>query len=215
LIQDLLNGLAALRGSIGESAGWRPQTEDSEAAATLAGYLQELQRWNRAFNLTAVRDPSHMVVRHVLDSLSIAPWVHGKALDAGTGAGLPAIPLAIMNPALKVTALDSSGKKIRFVRHIVRELRLQNVEPVEQRLESHNPGFTYDVIMSRAFSSLADFALSARHLLGRGARLLAMKAEYPQSELAGLPDGIKVDSIESLTVPGLHADRHLVIMSLS
>ena len=185
------------------------------AAATLAAYLEELHRWSRAFNLTAVRDRSAMVVRHVLDSLSIAPWVEGRALDAGTGAGLPGVPLAIMNPTLHVTALDSSGKKMRFVRHVVRELGLPNVDPVDDRLESYNPKQPYDVIVSRAFSSLGNFAEAARHLLESGTRLLAMKGERPDEEIGALPPWVSVVSVEPLTVPGLHAERHLVIMSLS
>lgn len=181
----------------------------------LLSYLELLARWNRTYNLTAVRDPEEMVSRHLLDSLAILPWVgEGRLLDAGTGAGLPGVPLAIARPALEVTALDSSGKKIRFLNQVRRELRLANLHPVQARLESFEPGQSFDAIVSRAFASLSDFAAAARPLAG-SARLLAMKGRYPRDELEALPEWLIVDSIERLEVPGLQEDRHLVIMSVS
>lgn len=179
-------------------------------------YLAELQRWNKAYNLTAIKGLAEMVVRHVLDSLSVAPWISGRRLlDAGTGAGLPGVPLAIAMPALEVTLLDSSGKKIRFLSHVRRALAIENMIPVQARLEDYDPCSPFDAVISRAFTNLASFARAARHLAPGTSRLLAMKARYPESELEGLPDWVTVESTEKLTVPGLQEERHLVIMSVN
>ncbi|HET6593222.1 MAG TPA: 16S rRNA (guanine(527)-N(7))-methyltransferase RsmG [Xanthomonadales bacterium] len=201
----LESGLARLPGA-GLDPGQRSQ---------LLGFLEILQRWNRSYNLTAVRDPVEMVSRHLLDSLSVLPWVSGsRLLDAGTGAGLPGVPLAIARQELEVVLLDSAGKKIRFLNQVVRELQLPNAHPVQSRLEAYGPDAGFDVIISRAFSSLAAFAGAARHLAG-GARLLAMKGRYPAAELDDLPGWVRVQSVEKLSVPGLQEDRHLVIMSVN
>ncbi len=213
--QALTSGLGALRRGAAEGLAWGDPADDDEKVAQLAGYLDELQRWNRAYNLTAVEEPADMAIRLVLDSLSIATWVHGRVLDVGTGAGLPGIPLAIMDPELDVTLLDSTGKKVRFLNHVVRMLALQNVEAVESRVESYRALAPFDVIVSRAFASLADFAASTRHLLGPRSRLLAMKGRRPEDEIAAIPDWIMVEAVEKLAVPGLHEERHLVIMSLT
>lgn len=186
----------------------------AEQQAKLLTYLELLQRWSRTYNLTAIRDPAEMISRHLLDSLSVLPWIRGPhLLDAGTGAGLPGVPLAIARPDLAVTLLDSTGKKVRFLNHVARELRLENVYPVQARLESYEPEGAFDTIVSRAFSSLAAFAGAARHLAGT-ARLLAMKGRYPSDELSGLQAWVRVESVEKLVVPGLQEDRHLVIMSV-
>ena len=187
---------------------------DAEQVSTLLAYLDLLVRWNRTYNLTAVRDPTEMISRHLLDSLSVLPWLVGhRLLDAGSGAGLPGVPLAIARPEMAVTLLDSAGKKIRFLNHLRRELTLGNVQAEQARLETYAPGAPFDAIVSRAFASLAAFAAAARHLAGT-ARLLAMKGRYPAHELAELPDWVRVHSVEQLVVPGLQEDRHLVIMSL-
>lgn len=181
----------------------------------LLGYLGLLARWNRAYNLTAIVEPAAMVTRHLLDSLAVLPFAgEGSLIDAGTGAGLPGVPLAIMRPDLGVTLLDSAGKKIRFLREVRRELGLDNLEPVQCRLESFRPQRLPESVISRAFATLAEFAGAARHLLGSGTRLLAMKGRFPQAEIDALPDWIRVDAIEALEVPGLQEERHLVIMSL-
>jgi 16S rRNA (guanine527-N7)-methyltransferase len=189
----------------------------SEAETLVPGllaYLDLLQRWNRSYNLTAIRDPREMVSRHLLDSLAVLHWVAGpRLLDAGSGAGLPGLPLAMARPEMQVTLLDSVGKKIRFLNHAVRELGLKNVIPLQARLESFHPQAPFDTIISRAFSELAAFARAARHLAA-GAQLLAMKGRFPGGELDDLPDWVRVESIEKLTVPGLQEDRHLVIMSV-
>ena len=135
-------------------------------------------------------------------------------MDAGTGAGLPGVPLAVANPRLDVTLLDSAGKKIRFLNHVRRELQLGNMTPVQERLESFMPELGFDVVVSRAFADLASFIRAAVHLLGPTTRLLAMKGRYPDAELRELPDGVRVQSVEELSVPGLQQERHLVIMSV-
>jgi 16S rRNA (guanine527-N7)-methyltransferase len=200
-----------LRAGLGQLPG-----ADLEAVqvSRLLDYVDLLQRWNRTYNLTAISDPAEMISRHLLDSLSVLPWIRGlRLLDAGTGAGLPGVPLAIARPDLAVTLLDSTGKKVRFLNHVARELNLENVYPVQARLESYEPKVAFETIVSRAFSSLAAFAGAARHLAGT-ARLLAMKGRYPNDELDDLPAWVRVESVEKLVVPGLQQDRHLVIMSV-
>jgi len=182
----------------------------------MLAYLALLQRWNTAYNLTAIRDPHEMVVRHLLDSLSILPWLQqGPVLDAGTGAGLPGVPLAILRPDSEFTLLDSAGKKIRFLRQVRRELGLQNIQPLQARLEHHLPAQPYRVIISRAFSSLRDFADASRSLMTARTRLLAMKGRDPAEERADLPGWVQVEAVQELMVPGLQEHRHLVIMSLT
>lgn len=186
------------------------------ARDSLLAYLDLLAHWNKTYNLTSVRDPAEMVSRHVLDSLSVLPWLRGATLlDAGSGAGLPGIPLAIVRPELQVTLLDSVGKKVRFLRHVQRELELPNVFPVQARLEEYSPPAGFAMVISRAFSDLAAFAAAARHLLQPDTRLLAMKGRNPDDEIALLPPWIRVEGVEELFPPGLHEQRHLVMMSLS
>ena len=210
----MINGALAEKLSAGLISLFSKLPEPEQIKQLLA-YLQLLQRWNDSFNLTAVRDPEQMVTRHLLDSLSVLPWVdEGPLLDAGAGAGLPGIPLAIMRPDLEVTLLDSAGKKVRFMNHVARALQLSNIHPVQDRLEAWNCGPQPRLIISRAFSNLGDFALASRHLAGEKTSLLAMKGKCPDSELKTLPAWLQVDLIEKLTVPGLQEDRHLVIMSL-
>ncbi len=191
------------------------QAPDPQQEAALLSYLALLERWNKAYNLTAIKDPTQMVTRHLLDSLSVAPWIRDRRLlDAGTGAGFPGVPLAITKPGLEVTLLDSSGKKIRFLNHVRRELGLENVTPVQERLESYSTATHFDAIISRAFTNLASFARAARKLAAAPSRLLAMKGRFPQGELEDLPKWIRIDSVEKLEVPGLQEERHLVIMSV-
>jgi len=187
---------------------------DPEQLGQLLNYLELLNRWNETYNLTAIRDPEQMVTHHLLDSLSVKSWIDkGPLLDAGTGAGLPGIPLAIMCPELQVTLLDSGGKKVRFLRQVARQLELPNIHPVQARLESWSGEELPRVIISRALTGLAAFAHSSRHLAGEDTSLLAMKGKYPGNELKSLPAWLRVNSIEKLMVPGLQEDRHLVIMS--
>jgi 16S rRNA (guanine527-N7)-methyltransferase len=206
--RDLADLLRAGLDRLGE-----PDPGGAKRSALLT-YLRLLERWNRAYNLTAVRDPREMVARHLLDALAVLPWVPaGRLLDAGTGAGLPGVPLAIARPDLEVTLLDSAGKKIRFLNQVRRELGLPNIRPVQARLEDYRPEAPFDAIVSRAFASLADFAAAARRLTG-GALLLAMKGRHPAGELQELPGWVQVRAVRKLEVPGLQEERHLVIMSV-
>jgi len=180
-------------------------------AAPLLAYLAELEKWNAAYNLTAIRDPREMVTRHLLDSLVMVPHVHGPLLDVGSGAGLPGIPLAIARPQLAVTVLDSNGKKARFLRHAVRALKLPNVAVVEARVEDHRPAAPYAAITSRAFASLKDFFRLTGHLLAPDGQWLAMKGKLDDSEKQDLPAGVGIAEIKPLKVPGLAEARHLII----
>jgi 16S rRNA (guanine527-N7)-methyltransferase len=191
---------------------------DAEEAVLdqLLGYARHLKKWNRSYNLVSAADIRQLVTRHLLDSISILPYLlPGSLLDVGTGAGFPGVPLAIMNPALDCTLLDSTGKKIRFLRHVKRELQLGNVHPVEMRAEDFGSSQKFDNITSRAFGSLLGFAGSVRHLAGPATRLLAMKGKHPETELHALPDWLQLICIEKLNVPDLRAERHLVMMSVS
>ncbi len=177
----------------------------------LLDYLELLERWNRSFNLTAVRDQADMVTRHLLDALSIAPYVTGGSLlDIGSGAGLPGLVLAICNPGHPVRLLDSNGKKARFLREAVRQLGLQHVSVEQQRVEQATG--QYDCITARAFASLPDMLRWGGHLLAREGRWLAMKGRYPEEELDALPAEFEAEHVHALKVPGLDAQRHLVVL---
>jgi 16S rRNA (guanine527-N7)-methyltransferase len=180
-------------------------------AAPLLRYLGELVLWNKAYNLTSVRDPAEMVTRHLLDSLSILPHVKGRTADIGSGAGLPGIPLAIANPALHVTLLDSGGKKARFLRHVQRALPLGNVEVVEARAEAFEPTARFDTIVTRAFGSLGEFLDLTARLGTEHGRWLAMKGKLDRKELVRVPPGFRVEPEIQLQVPGLDEQRHLII----
>lgn len=187
-----------------------------EAIEKLLWYMELLKEWSLTYNLIAPQDRSALLGRHMLDSLSIGPFVQaGSLLDVGTGAGFPGLPLAIALPDTSATLVDGAGKKIRFIRHVVRTLKLSNVEALDVRAEALDPELKFYNITSRAFSTLADFVNLMKPQVDEGTRLLAMKGAYPTDELADLPDWINVDAVEKLTVPYLQAERHLVIMSLS
>ncbi|HET8729799.1 MAG TPA: 16S rRNA (guanine(527)-N(7))-methyltransferase RsmG [Moraxellaceae bacterium] len=175
----------------------------------LLAYLALLVKWNGAYNLTAVRDPAQMLVKHLLDSLSVLPHVKGETLiDVGTGAGLPGLVLALARPALRVTLLDSNGKKVRFLRQVIAELGIGNAEAVQSRVEEF--AGHYDVVTSRAFATLADMVEWSGHLAGESGEFLAMKGVHPAEEIAALPAGFRATSVVSLTVPFLEEARHLV-----
>lgn len=186
---------------------------DAEALAPpLLAYLGLLLRWNRSYNLTAVRDPRQMVVRHLLDSLSMHPFAaRGEALaDLGSGPGLPGIPLAIALPRLQVTLVESNGKKARFLREAVRTLGLANARVAETRAEALDEPGRYDLLTARALDSLAGILAVGGHLLAPGGRLLAMKGVEPADEIAALPPPWRVLASHPLRVPGLNEARHLV-----
>ena len=184
-----------------------------DAQQKLLDYLALLQRWNKVHNLTAVREPEEMVTLHLLDSLSVMPYVQGnRLLDVGSGAGLPGIPLAICRPQLQVTVLDSSHKKASFMRQVKAELGLPNLQVVCSRVEAFRPDQPFDTVISRAFSDLAEFMQLTRHLGKPDAQWLAMKGVYPFEELAQIKS--EPSRVVPLQVPGLEAQRHLVFLSL-
>ena len=186
----------------------------ADLAGRLAAYLALLARWNSAYNLTAVRDPVEMVARHVLDSLAVEPWVVGPRIaDVGTGCGLPGIPLALLRPRDRFALIDAAGKRTRFVRHAVARLGLDNVEVIAARVEDYDGGPGFDTVVSRAFAAVGDFVRAAGHLRRGGGRLLAMKGVLPCAELGALPAGWRVTGLGRLTVPGLAAERHAVLLS--
>lgn len=180
----------------------------------LLAYLALLVRWNATYNLTAIRDPREMVSKHLLDSLAMAAHVaDGTLADLGTGPGLPGIPLAIARPGLRVTLVESNGKKARFLRAAVRELGLPNAEVAESRIEALDRPGAFDQITARALATLPQIIAFGGHLLKRDGRLLAMKGTRPDDEIADLPAGWWVESVQPLTVPGLAAERHLVVIA--
>jgi 16S rRNA (guanine527-N7)-methyltransferase len=181
----------------------------AEQSERLLDYLDLLARWNVTYNLTAVRDIDEMVTRHLLDSLAIAPCVRGVSLiDLGTGAGLPGIPLAILDSERAVTLVDSNGKKTRFLREAARVLGLVNVRIENARAE--DLGGAYDCVVARAFASLSDLLRMGGHLLAPDGVCLAMKGLLDKDEVLALPAGFVVDEVVPLRVPGLGAARHVV-----
>ena len=185
-----------------------------ELATPLLEYQALLTKWNKAYNLTAVRDPDEMVTRHLLDSLTVNPYLTGNhILDVGTGPGLPGIPLALANPDKNFTLMDSLGKKTRFIQQVIITLELTNVTVVQSRVEDFQPEQRYSTVISRAFASLQDMVSHSLHCLEKDGRMLAMKGQYPQAELDELGNEVEVLSVQQLEVPGLSAERHLVIMT--
>jgi len=181
----------------------------------LLAYLALLIKWNKAYNLTAVRDPDEMVSRHLLDSLSVVPFVAEggtRWLDVGSGGGMPGVPLAIMFPERAFTLLDSNGKKTRFLTQVKLELGLANLEVIHSRVEQYRPDSPFDGISSRAFSALQDFAAWTRHLGGVETRWLAMKGVQPDDELQALPADFRLEACHVLKVPGCQGQRHLLIL---
>jgi 16S rRNA (guanine527-N7)-methyltransferase len=201
---------AALRPEL--EAGLAQLSLEPALAGPLLDYLALLARWNATYNLTAIRDPREMLVKHLLDSLAMQPFVRGlhRLADLGTGPGLPGIPLAIATPGLQVTLVESNGKKARFLREAVRQLKLANAQVAESRIEAFKPDAGFDAITARALATLPLILALGGHLPGPDGRLLAMKGAVPEDEIAALPPGWRVSALHPLRVPGLPAERHLV-----
>ena len=199
-------------------AGLQALPLDSALAEPLARYLALMLRWNAAYNLTAIRDPREMVTKHLLDSLAMAPFVGTTVgvpnlADLGTGAGLPGIPLAIAHPDLRVTLVESNGKKARFMREALRTLGLSNAEVAESRIEALDRPGEFAAITARALATLPLILQLGGHLIAPGGVLLAMKGARPDEEIAALPPGWTVRGMRPLSVPGLDAERHLVTVA--
>ncbi len=181
----------------------------ADVQVKLLAYLDLLARWNRTYNLTAVRDPAEMVSRHLLDSLAVLPFVRGTTLaDLGSGAGLPGIPLAIAQPDLRVTLVESNGKKARFLRESVRSLPLANVRVEQSRVQDTTGKF--DTVTARAFASLTAMLAWGGHLLANDGRWLALKGHADPAEIAAVPDDFRLVAVHPLTVPGVGGERCVV-----
>ena len=211
-----MNLPATLRPTL--EAGLRNLGLDSAFAEPLLAYLALLARWNQTYNLTAVRDPLDMVGKHLLDSLAMHPFVDalaargGTLADLGTGPGLPGIPLAIVKPGLKVTLVESNGKKARFLREAVRQLGLKDVRVAEARIEAVDEPGAFDAITARALATLPLIVELGGHLLKPEGALLAMKGVYPADEIAALPAGWTAEASHPLRVPGMEGERHLIVV---
>ncbi|NKC20427.1 MULTISPECIES: 16S rRNA (guanine(527)-N(7))-methyltransferase RsmG [Pseudoalteromonas] len=180
----------------------------------LVEYVQLLDKWNKAYNLTSVRDPKEMMVKHIMDSLVVAPHLTGSHyIDVGTGPGLPGMVLAIARPDINFVLLDSLGKRIRFLMQVKHGLGIENVTPVQSRVEEYQPSVKLDGVLSRAFASLQDMIQWCSHLIDNQGVFLALKGQYPADELEHLPNGVSLSQDISLVVPKLEGERHLIILS--
>lgn len=202
--------LSRLRELIAQTSLILSETQLQQCVA----YVTLLDKWNSAYNLTSVRDPQEMLIKHVLDSLVVAPHLTGdNFIDVGTGPGLPGVLLAIYYPDKQFTLLDSLGKRIRFLNQVKLQLSLNNVTPLQSRVEEHQPVQGYDGVISRAFASLNDMLSWCKHLPAVNGQFFAMKGAAVQEEIAALPNFVKVMAIKNLQVPELDAQRHLVILT--
>jgi 16S rRNA (guanine527-N7)-methyltransferase len=184
---------------------------DAARAETLLNLVDALEQGNAQFNLTAIRDRPGMLRKHVLDSMSLAPYLRGQRIaDVGTGAGFPGLVLAVVDPQRSFTLIEATGKKARFVEQTVQRIGCSNVLVVNSRAESYRPLELFDTVVARALSSLADFVAYAGHLLAPGGRLLAMKGKRPDEQISALPKAFRVLAVHRLSVPGLTDERHLV-----
>jgi 16S rRNA (guanine527-N7)-methyltransferase len=202
LLKDLEWGLTLLNISINQIVKLK-----------LIDFLQLMEKWNQVHNLTAIRDPKYMVSTHLLDSLSVIPYLpEGALLDVGTGAGMPGIPLALTQPDFQVTLIESSQKRVAFLRQVTSELQIPNVKIVCEKVELWKPMERFACIISRAFAEISKFVASSGHLLAEEGVFAAMKGRYPQAEIESLPAGYRVNKIIELMVPGLNAERHLILI---
>lgn len=189
-------------------------TVSDQQKQQLIKLVELLDKWNKAYNLTSVRDTDSMLVKHILDSIVVSPYLAGnRFIDVGTGPGLPGLPLAIMNPDKEFVLLDSLGKRIRFITQAVHELKLNNVTPVQSRVEEYQPQDKFDGVLSRAFASLEDMLHWCQHLPKAQGYFYALKGQYPSEELATLDSQYKLENSYKLSVPELDGERHLIVMS--
>lgn len=181
----------------------------------LIGYVEMLDKWNKAYNLTSVRDPKEMLVKHIMDSIIVSTHLQGERyIDVGTGPGLPGVPLAIMSPEKTFVLLDSLGKRIRFIKQVLHELKIENVTPIQSRVEEYQPEDKFDGVLSRAFASMTDMVEWCHHLpKAETGHFLALKGLLPQDEIEQLPEWCSVTEVKALNVPQLEGERHLVILS--
>jgi 16S rRNA (guanine527-N7)-methyltransferase len=193
-----------------DSAGFTlPENQKQQ----LVDYVELLHKWNKAYNLTSVRRPEEMLVRHILDSIVVEPHLQGsRFIDVGTGPGLPGIPLAIVRPDSHFTLLDSLGKRVRFLRQVQHELHLENITPVQSRVEEFPAELPFDGVISRAFASLTDMVTWCKHLPAENGRFYALKGLRPDDEIAALPANFSVEDVIRLQVPELDGERHLVMI---
>ena len=200
--------------SVDLAAGLDALGLDAGSEAKLRAYLALLEKWNRVYNLTAIRAPEGMLTHHLFDSLAVAPYLAEVAalLDVGSGGGLPGIPLAIVRPRMRVTLIDPVAKKTAFLLQAKGELALENLTVVTARAEDYRPQARFDGIIARAFATLAEFVRASRPLLAPGGRWYAMKGKYPVEEIVALPGDVAVVQSATLAVPGLAAQRHLIVM---
>lgn len=182
-----------------------------EQKQLLVKFVQLIDKWNKAYNLTSVRDPNEMLIKHILDSIVVSPHLdQQRYIDVGTGPGLPGIPLAILNPDKHFVLLDSLGKRVRFMKQAGYELGLKNIDPVQSRVEQYQPELALDGVLSRAFASLKDMLHWCQHLVDSQGTFLALKGQLPESEISALPEGFSVTDIIPLEVSGLEGERHLL-----
>lgn len=204
---------AALKGILEAGAAELGLALDARQVAQLLALVRELIEWSARFNLTAIREPEDIARKHLLDSLTVLPHLHGERIaDVGSGAGFPGLPLAIADPGRRFTLIEATGKKVRFIEHAVAQIGLTNVAVVHARSEIYKPAARFDAAIARALASLADFVRVASHLCTSDARLFAMKGQLPSAELNALPKGWRALETHALHVPGLDAARHLVIL---
>lgn len=214
--QALINLQKKLQQSLTDGASQLGLSLSEQQVTQLLAYLYEFEKWNKAYNLSAIRNLEHMVVRHLLDSLAVVPHVHTIAanniIDVGTGGGLPGIPLAIMFPERIFTLLDSNGKKTRFLFHLKNQLQLDNVRVVNARVEEFKPSEKFQIVISRAFASLLDMTKGCAELIAEDGVFMAMKGIYPHAELTALGDEIDLLASFPLQVPDSEGERHLLLL---
>ncbi|MCH1921136.1 16S rRNA (guanine(527)-N(7))-methyltransferase RsmG [Shewanella sp. A3A] len=191
-------------------------TATVEQQQQLIAFVGLLHKWNKAYNLTSVREPEQMLIRHIMDSLVVSPHLEGERfIDVGTGPGLPGIPLAILNPDKQFVLLDSLGKRIRFQKQVQIELKLTNITPVESRVEAYQPEQGFDGVLSRAFASITDMLQWCHHLPAASGKFFALKGQLDNAELANIPKNFAIEQQITLHVPHLAEQRHLLLIKSS